>query len=349
MKYIASLLFLALTVVASADPLPRPPTRLCIGEDCTSTAGGKIKWHPGHYVKLGEDEGVSTSGTIEKVTESNFLVGVDASVYMGQVETSKGVYDWSSIDALIGYLTAHKKQLILQMLERRFGSTSPAGIVPADLQGQLYKTKTGTYGLAIWRPENADRVIDWTRAFCARYDRNSHVEMIRIPGESSPSTSASATPSDFSRTALATQLIRIWKAAQESCPHTLVVASVNNLFGEEAGLIDSAMNIPVAFGSPDALDVAGTSYFGSAGYAGSAAYYTIASGPVLGGKDDNGPASNVIRWCQNSGRLCTHLSWVTWATTQGNTWPDVKAAIGANPQLFTSCPSRYKGNCDTSN
>ena len=79
-------------------------------------------------------------------------------------------------------------------------------------------------------------------------------------------------------------------------------------------------------------------------YRGKIPFYAIASAPVLGGKDDNGPPSNVINWCQ--ARSVTHLSWINYAASP-NAVADIKAAINADPNLYTSCPLQYGGLCAT--
>ena len=79
-------------------------------------------------------------------------------------------------------------------------------------------------------------------------------------------------------------------------------------------------------------------------YRGRVLHHAVASQPALGGKDNNGPPSNIINWAQRSG--VTHLSWVSSIGTSPNTWADIKNAIRANPRLVGTCPSAYS-SCTT--
>lgn len=313
-----------------------------------------VKWHPGHYVKIGASAGVSTTGSeVIRVNDSALILGAEATIYMGKVETSQNSYDWagSGMDTYVSYMSSHGKHAMFQMLERFCATASTASCVPTYLSSDMYQTSDGKYGLAIWRSSVMDRVIAWTQAFCGRYDTNHSVEALRVPTEVAPSMNIATQPADYSRAALATQLERLWQQAHISCPHTLIVASINNLSGQEAALTDSAVSDPVAFGGTDAINSTGNVYFATAGYAGQIANYQIASGPTLGGKDDNGPATNIINWSQDSTRKVTHLVWLTTSAVAGDTWTDIKAAIAADPNLYTTCPSAYqaRGGCDTSN
>jgi len=65
---------------------------------------------------------------------------------------------------------------------------------------------------------------------------------------------------------------------------------------------------------------------------------------VLGGKDDNGPPSNVINWSQT--QALTHLSWV-FSRASPNSKAQILAAIAADPTLHTACPTVFS-SCDVS-
>ena len=233
-------------------------------------------------------------------------------------------------------------------MDRRFNTTSNSGIVPEYLKGDLYQTTTG-YGVALWRPAVMDRYIALTRALCARYDNEPYVEILRVPNESSPSVSSDMAPSDYTRAALAGQLKRLFAAAKDSCTRTIVVASVNNLSGEEEGLINAAYKLPIAFGSPDAIDDMGHRIFAGSNstsfdYRGRIAHYTIASSPF----DRWEKITTARRVMSLSGRRLTRLriSRGCWQESAGNTWPDILSAIAANPNLYTACPRAYTQGCD---
>src|SRR5271156_1842532 len=112
-------------VNARAQPLasparPKPPDQVCVNGQCAasssaSTAGGPIKWNPGHYMA---SYGVvySSQSTAFMQTETNDLnnhdaiVGYRMAITWGAMEPTQGNYDFSAIDTTLQRLkTAYNK------------------------------------------------------------------------------------------------------------------------------------------------------------------------------------------------------------------------------------------------
>ena len=340
----------------AADRQPKAPARLCIDdtERCASTPDPQagVKWHPGYYLKTTGRGG--NTAQLAKVQDSASILGVDVLYMWAQLEPTQGNYDFSSIDTDLNWLKSKNRRLIITVMDRKFATTVQTGFAPDYLQDNVYQSTTG-FGIALWRPAVMDRLIALTQAICERYDMDPAVEIIRAPNEVSPALNLLTQPTDYSRSGLAAQLMRFWDASKTACPHTIVSAMVNNLSGEATELIEHAYQIGIGFGTPDAYNdighrlFAGTTVSGESiplrDYRGTVAHYTIGSNPVLGGRINNGPATNIISFCQTN--KCTHLSWNSGSIVPGNTWPDILSAIAAHPMLYTACPTQYK-SCNRS-
>lgn len=327
-----------------------------IDEAAPSTGGGGTpgakKWHPGHYHK--------TQGTwnatgycdivtpqLTRATESANLRGEWVVYAWGAIETSNGVYDWSCVDSHVAYMASIGKYLIIDLAYKVF-SPSPGNIVPSDLTSRVV-TGTGAQPVQIapiWESDVADRYIRFLEAFAARYDSNPTVEMVQL-SESAPSFGGGNPSATYSTSALATQLRRIYAAAAVAFDQTVFAPMINSLSNEAAGLIEYAYSQGLGLGNPDAFDDFGSQIFAGVqvsgqgttvrDYRGLMPREAKASAPVLGGKDDNGPATNIINWAQTND--VTHLSWVSSVTSAGNTWSAILSAIAADPLLYTACPS----------
>lgn len=334
-----------------------------IDEAAPSTGGGGTpgakKWHPGHYHKTqgpwnATGYCATVTSQLTRATESTHLRGEWVAYAWGAIETTDGVYDWSCVDAHIAYLASVGKYLIADLAYKAF-SPSPGNIVPADLTSRVV-TGTGTQPVQIapiWEADVADRYIRFLEAFAARYDSNPTVELVQM-SESAPSFGGGNPSATYSTSALATQLKRVYSAAAAAFDQTVFAPMVNSLSNQAAGLIEHAYSLGLGVGSPDAFTVSangdldagslifsGTQVAGQGttvrDYRGLIPHEVKGSDPVLGGKDDNGPATNLIDWAQTHD--VTHMSWISSVTRTGNTWSAILSAIAADPLLFTACPS----------
>lgn len=350
---------LQLMVAASSQTTTAISTTIdnvVITETAPSTGGGGTpgakKWHPGHYHKSQGSWNATgycdiVTSQLTRATESSNLRGEWVVYSWGAIETNDGVYDWSCVDSHVAYMASIGKYLIVDLAYKVF-STSPGNILPADLLSRVV-TGTGAQPVQIapiWETDMADRYIRFLEAFAARYDANPNVEMVQL-SESAPSFGGGSPSATYSTSALATQLGRIYAAAAAAFDQTIFAPMINSLSNQAAGLVETAYGLGLGIGNPDAFDDAGSQIFAGTQVAGQGTtvrdYRGLipreakASAPVLGGKDDNGPATNIIDWAQLND--VTHLSWVSSVTVAGNTWNAILAAIAADPILFTACPS----------
>jgi hypothetical protein len=353
-------------VLALGDTPAAPPT-LCVDDDCRNHASaprsGSKKWHPGHYIKTqgsfhSTDQSAYVDGvmrTLPRVMELPQLRGAYVDFAWGAINPSGTTYDWENLDQVVDWLCSRNKMLLLSIGYKHFAGDEDAQLImPADLiaNGQAVSTNSGKIA-AVWRAPVMNRYISTMKAIAARYDASPCLELITT-SESAPSFGDSDPPSDYSVAALAEQLERLYVAQSEAFKQTNVAAQVNFLGNRAAGLIESAYRTGAGRAGPDAFDDTGTRIFrgqqvAGAGttardYRGLVLQHAVASQPVLGGKDDNGPPANIVNWAQANG--VTHLSWVSTVSTSPNTWSEIREAIRADGTLHTNCPAAYT-SCST--
>jgi hypothetical protein len=323
----------------------------------------QVKWHPGHYVKL------NAGGTqaehfrhIDEVGREPVLKGVELYVWWYEIERSKGVYDFSRIDAILGKLKSLpvRKQLVVRVMDRRFGTTSKTAIVPNYLLNEpIYKggvafqdVNMAGYVARLWEAPVMDRLIALYRALGMRYDPNPYVEGFATEETTlSISVNKSTTPAGYSAASLLKQYLRFAAAARQTMPHSNIFMGTNFIGGEAnmGTLIQALHDSDLAAGGPSTIPnrllesqkvwtgVTGADYRGA-----------IAIGPgvetaVFGGKHGNYSPKQVADWAyQNLG--VTHLFWVrnTWTGSDAQRWSTgILPTLRTNPPTRTACPRVY--------
>jgi hypothetical protein len=250
---IVGAVFAGLLVVAhaAADKRPKPPASVCIGSNCVTTpVGGKIKWNPGHYA--------ASNGTLYGGTKASgwypsmdgalanypWIVGFRLWVTWGALETSKGVYDFTQVDAILNRLKTQygtPRHLVLNLYHSgpsnqwKQGATS---VVPAYIQQDssygpspvggsfgwwglnTAGVSNGPYEPALWRPAVMARYIALVQAIGAHYDSDPNFEGMMFQEDV---YSALTKGSDYTPAAMTTQAQNLLTAAVAAFPHTNVI------------------------------------------------------------------------------------------------------------------------------
>lgn len=320
----------------------------------TVAAVGERRWNPGHYIKTqGNDSRTDQQNywpdifnTMDRAATFAPMKGAFVTVSWGSFNTTGSTYDWTYLDALFAKADSLGQQLIVAISYKNY-SGSVGLICPTDLRSaNTYATSTG-WITALWRVGVMDRFLAAYQAFATRYSGRSALESVSW-SETAPSFATITPPSDFSNAALSTQLQRLTYQTVPMFPSSWVMPCINGLSGQTTQMIHAAYLAGAGFSTPDAVDTKGVRLWRGetvdgeqvptyGDLRGRTMHEEIASSPVLGGKDDNGPATNIIDWAQAN--AVTHLSWVTTVLLPGNTWTDIKAAILADPMLHTNYPT----------
>lgn len=364
---------LLLAATATAQVTPRSPI-LCIDNDpeCeaeTPVAGAGIKWHPGHYMRLSEN--ASQSGhfaNIDEIAGEGALRGVSLRLFWYELETSKGVYDFSTIDAYLDKIkkvnaTARRPgglpelRLVIHVHERKFNASSPSGIIPGYLMsesaysGGIAKTKNG-YIARSWEQPVMDRYIALWQALGKRYDTDPYLEAITT-GETTMGFGSEAPPDSYTSDAMHSQWRRLITAARAAAPHTNIVLNTNMLGTDEQmrATLNHLVSTRAAAGGPDILpgeilqaQRIWTGEVGGVDYRGNLAIIHSMDAAGLGGGQGDYLPQQVFDFAYKTLRV-NYLIWVrnTWAGTAAQQWDSgILPVIRANPTLHSACPKSYQ-------
>jgi hypothetical protein len=364
---IAALVVL-LPTLASGTP-PKPPDQVCVegasncGNDTVVPSEGRIKWHPGHYMLVFPD---APQSHLDDLRNEPNVQGVQVRYRWVNLERQKGVYDFSRIESDLRYLSSMPtpKRLILQILDRKFDTNDPRGIVPEYLltdpeyNGGVARTKNG-YTARLWNKNVMDRLIALNKALAKRFDEEPYFEGI-TSAETTPGFGSQSWPEDYSRAALAAQLKRMMAAARGSWQKTNVFIYTNYLVDELPGLIAYAHETGCGVGGPDVTPKApsagariimgidgGRSYIGKTPVA-----FAIQSGELCGKEGCNRP-SDLYKFAVNDLGV-NYLFWLRFGTAKDTaadkySWRDgMLPVIRANGgRINAACPANYRGACAT--
>jgi hypothetical protein len=312
----------------------------------------QIKWHPGHYMMLGtKDTRLQVLNAIQEIGRESPIKGVQVRMRWYDLEKSKGVYDFSGIDAYLAKLKAQptRKQLVIRIIDRKFNTTSAWGIVPNYLRTSYYnggvvRSATG-YVARLWEPAVMNRLIALYTAIGRRYDGD-----VRFEGLATEETTLSLLspyPSGYSHTKLGYQYKRLTAAARSAMPHSNLFLGTNwigsvsvmqDLIGSLAGTQSAAGGSNVIPGKKSLGQRVWTGEYG-ADYR----WHLALSSGVEAGELRNFTPKQINDWAYNTLRL-HHLFWVrnTWAGDASRRWhTGILPFLRTRPPIRTRCPDSY--------
>jgi hypothetical protein len=248
----------------AASTQPTPPPQICVDNQCTASlvspppSGGSgshvIKWNPGHY--MGSNTVLSASSTISKVqsemddiNNQDAIQGYRIFITWGALERAQGVYDFSTIDAILNRLTtAYNKPKRLALMLWIYGQQAirqnDSSVIPMYIQqdpkygaspvagrygwwGQASGgASTGMYAAAAYNPAVMDRLIALVQALGKHLDGNPYFEAFDFQEDATIAQAASGMGSadpNYSDAAWLAQLQRFLTAATAAFPHTSVI------------------------------------------------------------------------------------------------------------------------------
>jgi hypothetical protein len=346
--------------LALADSVPTAPPKVCVDSNCVSspTSGARTyKWNPGHYIRTQEPAWASKRAArrayYDLMTADPAIKGGLLLVPWGAVETAKGVYDFSEIDADIAYVHSKGKKLLIEIWWMDFWHSIPSVPQSGDKWLPDYVVADGgtrnlQYGGFIAKIDEApwmDRLIALNNALAARYDSNPDVEQLIM----------TETANAYTNTG---QFDRLIPAMGTAWKQTGTVLYANWVTSPDDARRLAALRLQnrVGFGGPDILPPPGeethealvargagvvningwTGDYGKVDYRGQAPMSF--SYEVLGDL----PPSKLIDYAKGTLKA-THIAWAapSWLTAELN-WPAVLTVIKANPTLTTTYPTALK-------
>lgn len=175
---VAALLFIVSMVLV-------PLTTVAATTDPTA-----VKWHPGHYYTImswGNNNSSYLSQVYSEIQATPALRGIQMRYLWAELEKSKGVYDFSSIDKRLAELAARNKRLVIQVQTKSFDPNWK--LVPDYLRTAAYEngqfpfsdygsTTIRGYNIKLWNPQVRDRLIALFKALGERYNSHPYFEGI---------------------------------------------------------------------------------------------------------------------------------------------------------------------------
>lgn len=250
-----------------------------------------VKWHPGHYYTIMGNKNNSTYLTkvYSELKSTPALRGVQIRYTWAELETSYGVYDFTSIDKRLAELAAQDKRLVIMLQMKSFDpKISPVSdyLKAPEYEGGIFNfssngggTITG-YNIKLWNPNILSRLVKLFEALGNRYNSHPYFEGIGLT-ETSMGTSTkpitSAQINDFyDNLLIANQRMRKFFPNTMTFQFTNYPRPILKSFIGNLGLMGTGLGGPDTFIEDPGLNFPGNEYSPSGVYS----YYPKLSGIV---------------------------------------------------------------------
>lgn len=305
-----------------------------------------------------KSDGAPWPGLCNELAGEDNVKGVMVRAIWSSIERSKGVYDWSTMDAVVDACRAHNKDVFFLILEREFGGESnadrclaPQYVKQIDNGRGCMPSKNG--GLpAYHRPAVADAMIDFVQAIADRYDQDDAFGGI-MSAESGPGFGPVGPPSDWTKAAYAEQLVRIYRAGMNSMTKGLYITGLGHLAGYETFLVDNQNALGAGFGGPDLFPKSCTSgislqmqEYWTSKYVGQSPGMNQIQAPEM--NDKWGPCSYSQLRAEIERLNLSYVFWLRKTQGAGITWfEDILPGLRSSPpSVYTACPSNFPNGCE---
>jgi hypothetical protein len=207
------------------------------------------KYHPGHYVAIGEMEAV---GDIKALDEPA-LVGVNKRYEWAGLEPRKGVYDFAGIKTDLEFLRKHHKQLVVFITDKTFNPKRNP--LPGYLAAYALPNMHGITAKR-WDPVVVERLIALVQALGKEFNADANFEGVALQESGLMISLAVQRQNGYTPEKYRDALIEILTASSKAMDQSHVFWYMNHLEGHDDYLEDiAAAVIPcrVVMGGPDIL------------------------------------------------------------------------------------------------
>jgi hypothetical protein len=322
----------------------------------TSASAQSIKFHPGHYIMLNGGDSMSTHlKHIDEIKDVDAIKGVQIRIWWKDLETSKGVYNFSMIDTYLARVKSYHKRLVIRVMDRKFNTTKSSGIIPSYMLTSNYhwgvtRSRTG-YVAKLWDPVVMDRLIALYRAMGKRYNESGYFEGITT--EESTLSLPSPYPSGYSDGALEYQYARLISQVRSAMPNTAFFMNANWLGSTSTmsklvqsqvtpyASTNSSNTVPSKMNTGQIVWTGGGSY--GADYRGRLPIASSVETGEIGGNLGDYTPSQIGSYAYNTLKV-NYLFWVrnTWAGDSSQRWDTgILPYLKKNPPVRTGCPTAY--------
>lgn len=234
-----------------------------------------VKWHPGHYYTIMGDKNNSTymAQVYSELKSTPALRGVQIRYTWAELETSYGVYNFTSIDKRLAELAAQNKRLVIILQMKSFDPKIvpvPDYLKAADYEGGIFTfskngdTTINGYNIKLWNSNVLSRMIKLLQALGNRYNSHPFFEGIGLTETSMgyPITPLTSTQTDGFFTNLLTANKRM---REEFFPNTMTFQFTNYPRPILESFIGNLSAMGAGLGGPDTfIEEPGLLYPGNA-------------------------------------------------------------------------------------
>lgn len=220
-----------------------------------------IKWHPGHYYTIlghGKNDLKYMTQVYEELKATPALRGIQIRYFWAELETAKGVYDFTSIDQRLAELAAIGKRLVIQVQTKSFvpkGELVPAYLKASEYDGGAFAYSSyGTtalrgYNIALWNPQVHNRLVELFKAMGERYNSHPYFEGIGMIETAYGEPIASQPAHQMSK--FYDNLLSVHQKMRSFFPNTMTIQEVNYPTSILVSFVEKLKEMGTALSGPD--------------------------------------------------------------------------------------------------
>lgn len=237
---------------------------IAIGASAQTVETSPVKWNPGHYIALGGGAGDwMVTDTLKTIAPLPNVRGLLKRYQWRQLETDKGVYNFTPIDEDIAEAQKYGKRLFIMVGTKAFsngGKAVPDYMYTSTYSGGAYKIEIGgkeTIGskdalgeqMALFDADVRNRLIALVQALGKRYNKNDNFEGITFNETAMGQAVVDLTASQ--KEAFFDNLQMVDTAARKAFPNTITMQFINFPRQYMRGMVDNGVANSVSIGGPD--------------------------------------------------------------------------------------------------
>lgn len=222
-----------------------------------------VKWHPGHYYTImsyGKNQSWYMNQVYRELDRTPALRGIQIRYLWSELETSEGVYNFSSIDKRLAELAVRGKRLVIQVQTKSFDPDWE--LVPNYLKAAIYEggsfefssfnsTTPKGENIKLWNPLVRDRLIALFRALGKRYNSHPYFEGIGMIETALGQAIEPITNTHVNEFYNNLQIVH--KNMRTHFPNTMTIQEVNYPREFIVPLVDTFKQTAAALSHPDTL------------------------------------------------------------------------------------------------
>ncbi|WP_394809675.1 glycoside hydrolase [Nitrosomonas sp.] len=226
----------------------------------SAPVSGPVKWHPGHYYDLmgSKNNSKYMAQVYKELKNTPALRGVQIRYTWAELETSYGVYNFTSIDKNLAELATQNKRLIILLQIKAFDPNMAS--VPEYLKAGIYdegifsfnnggSTIIKGHNIKLWNSNVRDRLVALVSALGTRFNSHPYFEGIGLTETSMgvPIKTLSSTQEDD----FYSNLSLVNKKMREFFPNTMTFQFTNYPRSFLKSFIENLSAIGTGLGGPD--------------------------------------------------------------------------------------------------